>query len=74
MLASRGYVRAASRRDGFSALADQRIAARVMLVPGSIRFLIAGLVYLHRWLDDKRWEIESPVGTRIVPSQKEQPA
>lgn len=69
-----GYARAAARPGGLAALADQRIAASVMLVPGSIAFLIAGLVYLHRWLDDEQRETKRPVRTRIVPSHKEQPA
>jgi putative membrane protein len=64
------YARAAARPGGLTALGDQRIAASVMLVPGSITFLIAGLVFVHRWLDDEQRE----VGTRIMPSHKEQPA
>jgi cytochrome c oxidase assembly factor CtaG len=68
------YARAAARPGGFSALADQRIAASVMLVPGSITFLIAGIVYVHRWLDDEQGEPRRPVRTRFVPPQKEQPA
>ena len=59
----RGYASALERPGRFSALADQRIAASVMLVPGSITFLIAGLVYAHRWLDDESGE----------PTQPEQP-
>jgi putative membrane protein len=69
-----GYTLAAERRGGISALADQRIAASVMLVPGSIAFLIAGLVYLYRWLDDERPEMQSPVAGRIGPAHKELPA
>jgi cytochrome c oxidase assembly factor CtaG len=69
-----GYARAGPRSGGLTALADQRIAASVMLVPGSITFLIAGLVSLHRWLDDEQGEITRPVRTRIVRSQKERPA
>jgi hypothetical protein len=45
-----------------------------MLVPGSITFLIAGLVYVHRWLVDQQPEIKGPARTRILPSQREQPA
>jgi putative membrane protein len=66
-----GYARAADRPGGFSALADQRIAASVMLVPGSIAFLIAGLVYLHRWLDDEQREDSPVVDARISPSKHE---
>jgi cytochrome c oxidase assembly factor CtaG len=69
-----GYSRAAVRRGGISALADQRIAASVMLVPGSIAFLIASLVYLYRWLDDQNPEMRSPARGRIGPAHKEQPA
>lgn len=69
-----GYARTSARPGGFSALADQRIAASVMLVPGSITFLIAGLVYVNRWLDDEQHETKRPVRTRVLPSQKEQPA
>lgn len=70
----RGYARATARPGGFTALADQRIAASVMLVPGSITFLIAGLVYVHRWLEDEEHETKRPGRTRIVPSQRKQPA
>lgn len=44
------YAQLPTRPGGLSALADQRIAASVMLVPGSIAFLIAAFVYLNRWL------------------------
>ncbi len=44
------YARQAARPGGISAFADQQIAAGIMWVPGSIAFLIALFVYLHRWL------------------------
>ena len=53
-----GYARSPARPGGVSALADQRIAASVMLVPGSIAFLIAGFVFLLRWLEDERSEMK----------------
>jgi putative membrane protein len=68
------YARATARPGGLTALADQRIAASVMLVPGSITFLIAGLVYVHRWLDDERAETNLPARTRIAPLPQEQSA
>jgi putative membrane protein len=50
-----GYAGAAARPAGVSALADQRLAAGVMLVPGSIPFVVAALVGLIRWLgEDER--------------------
>jgi putative membrane protein len=65
----RGYAGLPTRPGGLSALADQRIAASVMLVPGSITFLIAGLVYLLRWLDDERSDEK-----RLPHQPEEQPA
>jgi putative membrane protein len=44
------YAALAGRPDGLSALDDQRIAAGVMLVPGSIAFAIAAVLALTRWL------------------------
>jgi putative membrane protein len=44
------YVEEASRPGGISALTDQQIAAGVMWVPGSITFVVALFVYVHRWL------------------------
>jgi cytochrome c oxidase assembly factor CtaG len=44
------YGQLVSRRGGLSALTDQRIAAGVMLVPGSITFAIVAGVGLTRWL------------------------
>jgi cytochrome c oxidase assembly factor CtaG len=68
------YANAAERPGGFGALADQRIAASVMLVPGSIAFLIAGLVSVHRWLDDEQRDTALPARSWNVPSRTEQPA
>ena len=44
------YAHQLSRPGGLSALADQQIAAGVMWVPGSVAFLVAIFIYLHRWL------------------------
>jgi putative membrane protein len=48
------YAAEAATRDGLSALSDQRIAAGVMLVPGSIPLTIAVLAMLNRWLEPGR--------------------
>ena len=47
-----GYTDLASRPGGISALADQRLAAGIMWVPGSIPFVAAALVFIYRWLDE----------------------
>jgi putative membrane protein len=47
-----GYADLASRPGGISALADQRLAAGIMWVPGSIPFVAAALVFIYRWLDE----------------------
>jgi cytochrome c oxidase assembly factor CtaG len=44
------YAHEASRPGGISALSDQRIAAGIMWVPGSITFVVVIFVYVHRWL------------------------
>jgi len=44
------YGELAARPEGVSALTDQRLAAGVMLVPGSIAFAIAAALALTRWL------------------------
>ena len=51
-----GYADLVSRPGGISALADQRLAAGIMWVPGSIPFVAAALVFVYRWLgeDDAR--------------------
>lgn len=44
------YAHEAGRPGGISALGDQRLAAGIMWVPGSITFVIVIFVYVHRWL------------------------
>lgn len=44
------YSRLGTRPGGISALADQQLAAGVMLVPGSITFLLVAGIALTRWL------------------------
>jgi putative membrane protein len=44
------YAHEASRPGGISALGDQRLAAGIMWVPGSITFVIVIFAYVHRWL------------------------
>jgi cytochrome c oxidase assembly factor CtaG len=44
------YAHEAARPGAISALTDQQIAAGVMWVPGSVTFVIAIFVYVHRWL------------------------
>jgi putative membrane protein len=44
------YANLARRPGGISAIADQQIAAGVMWVPGSVTFLLAIFVNVHRWL------------------------
>jgi cytochrome c oxidase assembly factor CtaG len=44
------YEALASRPGGLSALDDQRIAAGVMWVPGSLAFTLAILIFFYRWL------------------------
>jgi putative membrane protein len=46
------YGELVARPGGLSGLADQRVAAGVMLVPGSIAFIIVAGLSLTRWLDD----------------------
>lgn len=45
------YAAEATRPGGISALADQRIAAGMMWVPGSIPLTIAVLALLNKWLE-----------------------
>jgi len=45
------YASLPHRPGGLSALADQQIAAGVMLVPGSFAYLIAAVVFFYRWLE-----------------------
>lgn len=44
------YARLGSRPGGISAMADQQLAAGVMLVPGSVTFLLVAGIALVRWL------------------------
>lgn len=44
------YASLAHRPGGLSALADQRLAAGVMWVPGSLAYSIAIVVFAYRWL------------------------
>jgi cytochrome c oxidase assembly factor CtaG len=45
------YAAIVHRPGGLSALNDQRLAAGVMWVPGSLTFTVAILVFFYRWLD-----------------------
>jgi cytochrome c oxidase assembly factor CtaG len=45
------YADLATRPGGISALADQQIAAGVMLVPGSITMMVFAVLSLYRWLE-----------------------
>lgn len=54
------YATLTSRPGGLSALADQRIAAGVMWVPGSIPFTIAFIVFLYRWLEPEGAALARP--------------
>ena len=57
------YAHQATRPGGISAFADQQIAAGIMWVPGSITFVIAIFLYVHRWL--------TPATTGAPPSTKQ---
>jgi putative membrane protein len=46
-----GYAELAHRPGGLSELTDQRLAAGVMWVPGSIAYTVAIVVFVYRWLD-----------------------
>ncbi|HEX6459433.1 MAG TPA: cytochrome c oxidase assembly protein [Thermoleophilaceae bacterium] len=46
-----GYEAAAARRGGLSALADQQLAAGIMVGPGSIPYAVFVFLVLYRWLD-----------------------
>ncbi len=48
------YASLRSRPGGFSALADQQLAAGVMWVPGSLAYTVAIVVFLYRWLEPER--------------------
>jgi cytochrome c oxidase assembly factor CtaG len=63
-----GYAALRTRPGGLSALADQRLAAGVMLVPGSIAFFIAGSFCFMRWLanDERQSAVAPPPATRLA--------
>jgi cytochrome c oxidase assembly factor CtaG len=44
------YASLPHRPGGLTAMADQQLAAGVMWVPGSIAYLVAGIVAFYRWL------------------------
>ena len=67
----------AARPGGLSGLTDQRVAAGVMLVPGSIAFAIVAAVALTRWLADdaprvtpgarlKKTRVPTPAGKKAA--------
>lgn len=51
------YAALPHRWGGFSALADQQLAAGVMIGIGAIPYTIAVFVHLYRWLDESRLEL-----------------
>jgi cytochrome c oxidase assembly factor CtaG len=64
------YAHLADRPGGISALVDQRIAAGVMLVPGSLTMMIFAFVELYRWIgkDPTDGERTSPVTAGVAVS------
>jgi cytochrome c oxidase assembly factor CtaG len=68
------YAQLQTRPGGLSALADQRIAASVMLVPGSITFLIAILVFVNRWLAADEPRVAGAGSTQVVFETQERSA
>ena len=52
-----GYAQLAHRPGGISALADQQIAAGVMLVPGSLTLTLYVFVAVYRWLGQDSDEV-----------------
>jgi putative membrane protein len=70
------YGELATRPGSLSGLADQRLAAGVMLVPGSIAFAIVAALALARWLaeDERSTALGTRVKTTSVPSAAEQGA
>ena len=48
------YVTEGARAFGLSALEDQQLGGLIMWVPGSMAYLIAGLVIVRRWLAPPR--------------------
>jgi len=54
------YAALPRRLGGISAIADQQLAAGVMLGIGSIPFTIAVFVFIYRWLDEERPSVRRP--------------
>jgi putative membrane protein len=71
-----GYAALPTRPGGLSALADQRVAAGVMLVPGSIAFVVAGFFCFMRWLanEERRGASALLPATRIALPTEERSA
>ena len=67
------YGKLAARPGGLSALTDQRLAAGVMLVPGSIAFAIAAALALTRWLaeDGPQAAPDVRLKTTRIPTEQE---
>jgi putative membrane protein len=67
------YGELAARPGGLSALTDQRLAAGVMLVPGSIAFAIAAALALTRWLAEDRPHTapDDRLKTTRIPTEEE---
>jgi len=70
------YGELAARPGGLSGLADQRLAAGVMLVPGSIAFAIVAALALTRWLaeDEPRAAPAARFAKSQIPSGAEKEA
>ena len=63
------YAELGSRPGGISALVDQQLAAGIMLVPGSITFLMVAGVALVRWLTTDEPQPASAEATAIKGEQ-----
>jgi cytochrome c oxidase assembly factor CtaG len=61
------YADLAHRPGGISALADQQIAAGVMLVPGSLTISIFVFIQLYRWLAREERDGRPPQPARVNP-------
>jgi len=64
----RPYASLPSRPGGLTALADQRIAAGVMWVPGSIPYVVAILIFFYRWLGPEPENRRAVVGGLLTTS------
>jgi cytochrome c oxidase assembly factor CtaG len=62
-----GYSTLAARPGGLSALADQQLAAGVMLGPGSIPYALFVFIALYRWLGSSELGARPPTGAREPP-------